>query len=317
MALKAASKDSSCVTLRGRTFSNDDIRLIRECVSEFFHDGRTRISVEVCKQLRWRQPNGWPKDRACREVLVRMEGKGLIKLPAPIRGKHSAKAPKQRKRKSRFEYKPVVFPKDITFDFAKGNQAEREWNELVATHHYLGHKIVVGRCIKYVVKHRGETAGAISFSSSAWKLEPRDLLLGALGFSMEKIRDCVLSNTRFLIIEDKSEPNLASRVLSAVTRQVAHDWERFYSVKPEVVETFVLPSRFKGTCYKAANWKEIGYTRGFAKSGPGHVNSQEPKQIFLYGLTSNMRRRLTSYQSTVTSNDDQPQITIPSVDIGR
>lgn len=285
-------KDSHCVTLRGRTFSDADLKLICDCVLEFFDHGRTQISLEICKRLRWRQPNGWPKDRACREVLVRLEGRGIIKLPSPIRGKQIAKRPKPRKRKTRFIFKPVVFPKDISFDFAKGNKAEREWNDLVATHHYLGHKIVVGRCIKYLLKHRGETVGAISFSSAAWKLEPRDRVLSALGFSTERIRNCVLSNTRFLILEDKSVPNLASRMLSALTRQVAHDWEQYYCLKPEVVETFVQPSRFKGTCYKAANWREIGYTRGFAKKGPGHMNSQEPKQIFLYGLSANMRRRL-------------------------
>jgi hypothetical protein len=100
-----------------------------------------------------------------------------------------------------------------------------------------------------------------------------------------------------LILDENSEPNLASRILSAATRQVAYDWNEFYSVKPKFVETFVQPSRFKGTCYRAANWHDLGYTKGFAKKGRGHVNSQEPKQIFIYGLTAETRRKLAARQN--------------------
>jgi len=222
-----------------------------------------------------------------------LEKLGMVKLPPRLRGKPKVKGRALRKRRTRFTFKPIAVTSDIDLEYAKGNSAEREWNALISKHHYLGHKVVVGRCIKYLVKYKGTTAAAICFSSAAWGMQERDRILAGLGFNAERIRNNVLSNSRFLIVENGIR-NLASRILSISTRQVAHDWKEFYSVAPEVVETFVQPSKFKGTCYQAANWQRIGLTKGYAKRGSGHVNSQERKEIFLYGLTPKIRRQLAS-----------------------
>jgi hypothetical protein len=197
----------------------------------------------------------------------------------------------------RFVFQPLTNGGDITLEFAKGNAAERTWNKLVNEHHYLGHKVVVGRRLKYLIHYLGKPVGAICFSSAAWELESRDKALQHLGFSPKRIREQVINNSRFLIVSNANVPNLASRALSLATKQVAHDWTEFYSLRPQVVETFVQPSRFGGTCYKAANWIEIGRTKGYAKRGRNHVNSQESKYIFLYGLSKTMRRKLLQSQA--------------------
>jgi hypothetical protein len=85
---------------------------------------------------------------------------------------------------------------------------------------------------------------------------------------------------------------MASRILALATSRIATDWFNYYSIRPRIIETFVEPSRFEGTCYKAANWLMIGATRGFKKVGAMHVNSQLPKLIFVYGLNSATRCRL-------------------------
>src|SRR6185369_5523778 len=179
---KEAASAEYPITLRGRQFTSGEIRKIQQCVTKFFKFGRTRISLEVCGQLAWQQPNGWPKDRACREVLVKLEKMKLIRLPS--RRKHAKRqVDHQPKLQTRFVYKQVAFGEGITLEFAKGNAAEKMWNALIAEHHYLGYRIVVGRCLKYLIKLHGTTIGAIAFSSAAWKIKTRDTVLARLGMT--------------------------------------------------------------------------------------------------------------------------------------
>jgi hypothetical protein len=182
------------------------------------------------------------------------------------------------------------FPKDLELIFVKGNEHEPIWNALIEKYHYLGHKVAVGRSIKYLVKSHDKLLGAIAFSSPAWRLDSRDLWLKKLGII--NIRDETISNTRFLILPNVKVPNLASRVLSLATQKVVKDWSWYYSITPLMAETFVQPSLFDGACYKAANWVEIGSTKGYAKKGSSYHNSQEPKIIFLYGLTRQLRHKM-------------------------
>ncbi len=272
------------------------------CVAEHYGEGRTRISKVVCVRLAWRQPNGWLKDRACRDVLRRLEKLGILKLPPhiakPTNKKLCANDPSY-KELLRGVVKPVVvMPDTIELELAKGNAAERLWNALVETHHYLGHRVQVGRCLKYLIRGDGKLIGAISFSSPAWKLAVRDRLMEQTGLTGRSARDLAINNGRFCILPEVRVPHLASRVLACATRQVAVDWFKFYSIEPLIAETFVEPNRFLGTCYRAANWNEIGMTNGYAKLGASHHNSQKPKKIFIYGLTRAYRRRLAAVISS-------------------
>jgi hypothetical protein len=268
------------------------------CVAQHYSEGRTRISEVVCIRLGWRQPNGWLKDRACRDVLRQLEKLHVIKLPprmaSPKNRKLSSNDPK-RKAVLRGIVTPLIeMPHDLEFELAKGNAAEYLWNALIEKHHYLGHRVQVGRCLKYLIRGDGKIIGAISFSSPAWKLGVRDKLLEKVGLTSPGCRDVVINNSRFCILPKVRVPHLASRVLAQATRQVAVDWFQFYSIKPLIAETFVEPNRFEGTCYRAANWNAIGVTNGYAKLGSAHHNSQEPKMVFLYGLTRAYRRRLAA-----------------------
>jgi hypothetical protein len=283
------SKKTDVVLLRGRAFSQVDLKIVKDYVAKYHENGRTFISLVLCDALNWKQPNGWPKDRACRAVLVELEKRNVISLPPIKRG--SKQKTKNNYPKRTFVYVQVPHDK-IELVFAKGNAAERQWNSLVDSHHYLGHKIVVGRCIKYLVKYNNKTVGAICFSSAAWQVKNRDEVFRQIGFTPAEVRERVLNNSRFLILPNVRIPNLASSVLSLASKQIARDWNQFYGIRPKAIETFVQPSKFKGTCYSAANWVEVGTTSGYAKKGDSHSNSQEPKLIFLYGLTSSVRSKL-------------------------
>lgn len=283
---------------RGRIFSQKDLVTIKNIVSEHFDKGRTYISQSICEELNWKQPNGWLKDRACRDVLIKLEKEGLVILPEPkVKLREQKTEDNKIKSKKVSETQPpqiiTEFPNQLEFELAKGNKAEKVWNELVKKHHYLGHKVIVGRCLKYIIKNdAGEILSAIAFSSPAWHLETRDDFLKKLEIKSENLRDLVINNSRFLILPHIQIPNLASTILSASVRKVKIDWLAYYSIQPKIVETFVQPSRYNGTCYKAANWVEIGITKGYAKNGASYHNSQEPKQIFLYGLNKQLRKKM-------------------------
>ena len=272
---------------------------MRKCVDEFYYWGRTRISLEVCKALRWRQSNGWPKDRACRDVLIKLAKKKLVRLPRRRKKRHRGTSIPKKKR--RFVFQRVALSESVQLEFAKGNPAESKWNELVNRHHYLHHKVVVGRCIKYLVSYKGVVVGAICFSSASWRVECRDRILAMLGLTKRQVQNRVINNSRFLISPEVSIPNLASRALSLATRQVAHDWKEFYSIKPLVVETFVEVPRFTGACYKASNWLLLGKTRGFAKSGDSYFNGQLPKDVYVFGLNKKIRRELRCLAGTLVN----------------
>ncbi len=284
------------LVLRGRRFTYRGLRTIMRCVAEYYDEGRTRISEAVCSRLGWRQPNGWPKDRACRDALRRLEQLHVLKLPPrlanPTNRKLSANSPTPEDLLRGVVREMLVMPATIELELAKGNAAEQLWNALVEEHHYLGHRVQVGRCLKYLIRGDGKMIGAISFSSPAWKLAVRDRLLQQLGIGGSNGRDVVINNSRFCILPQVRVPHLASRVLACSARRVAVDWFQYYSIEPLLAETFVEPQRFEGTCYRAANWNEIGRTNGFAKVGSSHHNSQNPKIIFVYGLTRAYRRRL-------------------------
>jgi hypothetical protein len=292
------------LVLRGRRFTYRGLRTIMRCVADYYGDGRSRISKAVCSRLAWRQPNGWPKDRACRDILRRLEQLRLVKLP-PCLAKTTNNPPifdpEILKVVSRKSAPVAAMPQKIELEFAKGNASEKLWNAVIAEHHYLGHRVQVGRYMKYLVWGDGSLLGAISFSSPAWKLAPRDEILKRMGLK-GSARDVVINNSRFCILPHVRVPHLASRILACATRQVAIDWLQFYSIEPLIAETFVEPMRFEGTCYRAANWFEIGMTNGYGKVGSAHHNSQEPKMIFLYGLNRLCRRNLLRL---LTSSDGE------------
>lgn len=305
------------ITLRGRKFTAASIAVVKSCVKTYYKHGRTRISKEICIRLKWKQPNGWLKDRACRDVLRELESLGVIKLPKPkVQKKATNQEEKSRKEKS--EIKPdfgdyiiasdvTEMPDSIDFIFAKSNKEEQIWNYLVDKYHYLGHKVTVGRTLKYLIVSGNVILGAIAYSSPAWRLGTRNQILQNLGFTPDDIMNKVINNSRFLILPTVKAKNLASRILSLSTTRVTADWTWYYSITPLVAETFVQPSKYFGTSYKAANWLEIGVTKGYAKKGMSYHNSQEPKKIYLYGLSKEIRSELVKVISLKGDQNDGAQ----------
>jgi hypothetical protein len=276
--------------IRGRSFSAEDLQLITEVVQEFWDKGRTRISEEVASLLGWRQPNGWLKDRACRAVLRHLEAEGYLSLPPSQSSSRSTPysnwVPREARTTESSEI--TVLQGQLSLAPAKGGSSERRWNRLVAEYHYLGFKVAVGRCLKFLVKDEGQVLGAVALSEASWSVQVRDRFLKKLAIN----RDEVANNSRFLILPGVRVPNLASRVLSLLACDGVAAWKDYYQRDLLLLETFVDATRFAGTSYRAANWLNVGSTKGFMKSGSAHRNSQNSKMIFLYPLKWHHRQLL-------------------------
>lgn len=280
--------------LRGRRFSESDLEVIARCVKRHYDAGRTAISCVVCEELDWRQPNGWLKDRACRDVLRQLESRGVIDLP-PLKIQPSAEAEPVRKPNliSEFEEATLItrIVEPITLELAKGNTNEQKWNQMVGRFHYLGHSVTVGKCLKFLVKSGDIILGGASLSESAWAVRDRDQALEYLGLG----REHVANNSRFLVLPHVNVRNLASQVLALLVRHGVAEWERYYSVKLQCIETFVDSTRFRGTSYKAANWIRVGETSGYRKVGASHRNGQTCKHVYIYPLDNRMRSKLAAH----------------------
>lgn len=301
---KSKSHAPSEKIMRGRLFSPKDIRLAQRTVEKNYDEGRTKISQEICKLLNWTQPNGWLKERACRDVLHILERDGIIKLPPlKIVKKVHHKEKKLIDYSQKIDKTPINKLNLLALKLVqvKGQKEEAFWNWMVNKYHYLGFRIFVGRSLKYVVYANDRIVGAIGWSDPAWSVTARDVVLEKLGHDRKIARNLGINNGRFLILPWVTVPNLASSILSLAVKDVMRDWSNYYSVKPLYLETFVDPTNFYGTCYKAANWIQLGMSKGYKKTGQQHTNSQVPKIYFIYPTSAEMRRRIVKIVNEIRS----------------
>ena len=122
---------------------------------------------------------------------------------------------------------------------------------------------------------------------------PRDAFIGWTHQQRQRHLHLVINNARFLILPWVRSHNLASMLLAHAARQLPQDWLAVYGYRPLLLETFVETARFRGTCYKAANWTDLGQTKGRGKLGPAGKLSQPIKDIWVYPLERGFRERLT------------------------
>ena len=186
--------------------------------------------------------------------------------------------------------------KDLTVELVDNAKDEARWNNLIRKHHYLKEHRLVGESLRYVVKQNGEWIGLLGWSSCAFHLRPRDAWIGWTNAQRQAGRHLVACNARFALFKSKGQsPNLASQCLSLNLQRLSKDWLTHYGHPIALVETYVDPQRFEGTCYRAANWIEIGVTKGFGRSRLDFYQlHQQPKAIFLYPLDPQARQILSA-----------------------
>lgn len=280
---------------RGRKFTAKQIATIERIVRRDYAAGRTHISRKVCIALRWRQLNGSLKDMACREVLRKLDKSGVIKLPRP---KWGGGVWCEKKVEPQLQINESAIT-SLNFEqirivrvASKSDVLNSVWNRLVETHHYLHSSRLVGRQIKYIAFVGERPLACLGWGDASWEVKARDNWIGWNRKQCTRRRHRIVNNNRFLILPWVKVPNLASFLLSRCANRVVDDWQLAFSTQPVLLETFVDPTRYAGTCYIAANWIKVGLTSGYAKVGCSHHNSQVPKSVFLRPTMRNFRKIL-------------------------
>lgn len=279
----------------GRVFSAAEIQRIRRLTASEPKLNRAQLSRRVCDELHWLRADGRRKDMSCRVAMLRMERDGLINLPPPqkrngngcIRPRFTAASDPQ---------EPTSLPagalRQLRLHPVQTRQESSLWNELVERYHYLKYKPLAGAQIRYMVFHDAYLLAVLGFSAAAWKVAPRDQFIGWDHRQRRRNLQRIVNNSRFLILPWVEVRNLASCILAAAARRLPEDWKRRYGYEPVLLETFVDRDRFRGTCYRAANWTYIGETQGRGKLDRRHRGLSTVKDIYLYPLRKDFRRKL-------------------------
>ena len=279
----------------GRDWSNDELAEVREAIKQAQPRQRTEIARRVCQALDWKNALGQPKLMSCRVALLRLHRAGHIELPPPRNGNGNGRG---------LSVQRVAWPtqdpvtgsvKDLpglVLDAVQGREDSALWNGLVDRHHYLGYTPLPGAQLRYLIRWEGGVLGALGFGAAAWKVAARDRWIGWKPVEREAHLPRVLNNARFLILPWVEVRNLASRILSLAARRVVGDFEARYGIRPVLLETFVEQQRFRGTCYRAANWTRVGETTGRGKCDRRHRADLPVKDIYLYPLQRGFRAAL-------------------------
>jgi transposase len=280
----------------GREFGKSEIECIREVIAEDTTRRRSGIARVACEQLQWYRPDGGLKTASMNQVLVKMEAEGLVSLP-PLSGGGPSTRMKPIEHTSRTDAGEEIVVSagklpDVHIEIAESTEEKSLWNEYVDRYHYLGYTPLAGAQLKYFVYSAEEVTALLGFGSSAWRIAPREWYIGWSDEQRRKRLHLVVNNARFLILPWVFSPNLASMVLSGVTKRIGNDWESRYNYRPVLLETFVEKNRFSGASYRAANWKHVGTTKGRGKKDRFKQARLPPKNIYMYPLHKDFRTLL-------------------------
>lgn len=257
---------------------------------------RAQLARRVCQQLHWVNPAGQLKAMSCRVAMLRMERAGLLRLPTPLH-RHS--------NGSRGVLDMVISPPEplpdqkvlglgsLHLELVQNRPARRCSQALMEQHHYLGYKPLAGAQLRYLIWNGNWLAGGLGFGAAAWSIAFRDRWIGWTPAQRQQQLHRVVNNNRFLIVPWMRAPDVGSRVLGQVARQLPGDWQDRYGCRPVLLESFVDQERFSGRSYRAANWVCVGQTQGRGKLEKRHRQIVPIKWIFVYPLAANFRALLT------------------------
>ena len=229
-----------------------------------------------------------------RQVLVKMEAQGLFSLPPPQHVAIQSKPIEHTERTAMGEeiMQSVGKLPELHIEIAKTHDQRSLWNEYIDRYHYLGYTKLSGAQMKYLVYSADKLVALLGFSSAAWRIAPRDWYIGWSDEKRKENLHLVLNNARFLILPWVCSKNLASKVLSMVSKRIAADWQQRYKYRPVVLETFVEKKRFSGTCYRAANWIHVGTTQGRGRNDRQNKPTLPKKDILIYPLEQDFQNLL-------------------------
>ena len=274
-----------------------DMELICWTAEHFADLSRWELAQTICENLPWKAPNGQLRIHACLPLLEQLATAGIMCLPAkrahgPYRraGLHAQALPAVDVATALAEVRPVtveVVPAD----------EQAVWDATMAAHHAMGFQRAFGAHQRYwicgKVAGRRVVLGGMLFGTPAKSVAVRDAWLGWTSIERQRFRYRVVANSRFLILPGVRVPHLASHALSLAMRRLPEDWRRRFGYAPVLVETFVTPP-WRGTCYQAANWINLGETTGDGRQDRQYAKEGTVRRVFVYPLGRDWRQALVA-----------------------
>jgi len=281
---------------RGREITDADLAFIRTLIARHPAASRRALSKLLCEAWNWRQANGELRDMVCRGLMLQLHRAGLIILP-PVRQRPRNNIVERRRlrevpvdtsalRSALSEIRPLEFRQ------VRRSSDEKTFNFLLQQYHYLGYTQPVGEHLKYLVCFADRPIACFAWSSAARHLGPRDRFIAWSAEARRRNIRYLAYNTRFLILPWIQVRHLASHLLSRMAKVISRDWEEIYAHPVTYLETFVDPERFRGTCYRAANWISLGLTTGRGKDDQAHKPNRTLKEVLGYPLSRRFREIL-------------------------
>jgi hypothetical protein len=287
---------ASAPVVQGRTVTPEVLAQVRGLIVEQPDWSRRRLALELCRRWQWHNGAGQIKDMAARSFLDKLEARGWIELPPRQRRQGPGFAPRlaalppapAELKESLVQLRPLQWQ----VLSARQPQAAR-FNAYLAQYHYLPYRSTVGENLGYLVQDRhGRDLACALFSAAAWKTQPRDEFIGWTVSERQTYLGRIANNSRFLILPWVHVPELASHILGRLARRVAHDWQTHYGHPVVLLETFIERERFRGSCYRAANWVHVGQTQGRTRQDRQHRLQAPVKDVFVYPLERHFRQQL-------------------------
>ena len=294
-------RETASIIQCGREITTQELDQIQETVELFPGLSRTELAETICEHLGWMRAAGSYKVDACLKLLEKLEAKGIVRLPV----KRVRSRPKQSESSIpltvRTQPQPDIVCKlgdlgSVRLKVVTSKEETELWNEYVSHYHYLGYKRPFGYFLRYFVVSEKGLLGCILLAGAAKALGVRDRWIGWTEEERLKNLPFLINNTRFLILPWVQVRYLASHVLGKVAQRVRVDWQDRWGYQPVLIETFVDPQYYQGSCYKAANWEYLGMTTGEGLVRKGKSYTTTKKKIFVKPLVKDFRVLLCSKQ---------------------
>ena len=286
--------EAEAVVQCGRRFNEQEIEQICETVQMFPGLAPTELTATICEHLGWYTAGGRPKGAACEKLLVKLEGRGLLRVPKKrvlrggkrtilMTGRTDPRSPigGTLKEVGALRVEPVE------------GAGKKLLNEYIQRYHPLGYRQPFGYRMRYFIETDRGKLGCLLFSGAAKSLGTRDRWIGwTEGQRLQRLA-WVVNLSRHLVFPWVQVRNLSSHVLGLLWRRIGEDWENRWGYRPVLLETFVDP-QYAGSSYKGAGWQELGMTSGEGLVRPGHLYTTTPKRIFVKPLCGDFRSLLCS-----------------------
>ena len=284
--------------IQGRIIGDDDVAFICRIIADHPDWSRNQIALALAEAWNWRTATGRLKNFAGSSLLIKLEKRGLIRLPA----------------RRRPPPKRVIRPPDPELPWPNPDPITQTIQELLplsleplstkqpryallaqylTRYHYLGLRRSVGENMAYLAHDRqGRDVACALFGAAAWRVNPRDEFIGWDESTRAARLSWITNNVRFLILPWVRVPHLASHLLARLSRRLAVDWQAKYGHPVYLIVPFVDRSRVQGTCYRAANWICVGQTQGRSRQDRDRTLRVPVKDVHLYPLVPDFREKL-------------------------